>query len=127
MNLEKYPNLHAILAGTIAGDFRNWPLVRPELMELMADVKYLELSVERVAELETVLSKVQQWGADSRSVNSYEVFRDVAEVLNIGKESIRVVDCTCIFCVCPPNEENCCLGCGARTCLAHELAKGGSR
>ncbi len=146
MNLGKYPNLEAILNGTVAGSFRDWIAVRPELEKLVAETERLatrekellklpSISApddwlaeikqlkERVGELETVLKLVQQWGADSRSVNSYEVFREVAEVLNIGKESIRVVDCTCVFCVCPPNKEDRCLGCGARTCLAHTLAK----
>ena len=93
----------------------------------LAEIKRLK---ERVEELETVLRKVQQWGADARSADSYEVFQAVAVVLDpVTKDTVRVVDCTCIACTCPENEGNYCLGCGARTCLAHVLAlkSGGPR
>ena len=118
MNFDKYPNLEAILNGTVAGSFRDWIAVRPELGEL----------VVRVDELETVLKKVQQWGKDSRSVDACEVFQEVAKVLDpVPEQPVEVVDCTCVICVCPPNDEDRCLGCGSRICMAHELAKGGSR
>ena len=42
MNLEKYPNLQAILSGTVAGSFRDWIAVRPELTSLVAQVGKLE-------------------------------------------------------------------------------------
>jgi len=43
MNLNQYPNLEAIIQGTIAGHFDNWGLgVRPELIELLAEVERLE-------------------------------------------------------------------------------------
>ncbi len=117
MNLEKYPNLEAILSGAVAGSFRDWIAVRPELEKL----------VVRVDELETVLRKVQQWGADARSADSYEVFQEVAKVLEpVTKQPVTVVDCRCVPCICPPITNNDrCLGCGYYTCLAHELAKGG--
>ena len=122
MNLEKYPNLEAILKGTVAGSFRDWIAVRPELEKL----------VVRVDGLEGVLRLVQQWGKDSRSVGAWEVFQEVAKVLEpVTKQLITVVDCTCVPCVCPhreaPDPTVNCLGCGARTCIAHELAKGDSR
>ncbi|KKL52652.1 hypothetical protein LCGC14_2283310 [marine sediment metagenome] len=81
---------------------------------------------ERVEELERVLRLVRRWGKDSRSVGAWEVFQEVAKALGEEPEHpMTVVDCTCIVCVCPPNHEDRCLGCGARTCLAHELAKEG--
>ncbi len=125
MNLEKYPNLEAILNGTVAGSFRDWIAVRPELEKLVVRVDELET---RIKELEWVLWQVKQWGADARSADSYEIFRDVARVLGPEPE-VTVVNCTCIACTCPENEGNYCLGCGARTCLAHVLAlkSGGSR
>ena len=117
-NLDKYPNLQAILNGTVAGSFRDWITVRPELAKL----------VVRVDELETVLKLVQQWGVDARSADSYEVFEAVRLSLidPAPSREVKVVDCTCVECVCPPmTGKFSCLGCGARTCLAHELAKGG--
>ena len=89
----------------------------------------LEKLVVRVEELETVLSKVQQWGADARSADSYEVFQAVRlSLINLApsRETI-VVDCTCVPCTCPTIGDERCLGCGARTCMAHELAKTSSR
>ena len=151
-NLDKYPNLQAILNGTVAGSFRDWITVRPELAKLvvemdqrvtrekellklpsisgpddwLAEIKRLK---ERVGELETVLKLVQQWGADARSADSYEVFEAVRLSLidPAPSREVKVVDCTCIPCICPPTIDGyeLCLGCGARTCLAHELAKGG--
>ena len=122
MNLEKYPNLEAILNGTVAGSFRDWIAVRPELGKL----------VVRVDELETVLKLVRRWGKDSRSVEAYEVFQEVAKVLDpVTEQPVVVVDCTCVPCICfEPRGvvlHSVCLGCGARTCLAHELAKEDSR
>ena len=36
--IEEYPNLDAILSGTIPGNFQlDWPLVRPELIRLVAE------------------------------------------------------------------------------------------
>ncbi len=162
MNLDKYPNLGAILNGTVAGSFRDWIAVRPELEKLTAEVKFWEdIAVngvksiqavfkeatfykaeaysqseinskthtyyqKKIEKLETVLKLVQRWGQDSRSVGAWEVFQEVAKALGEEPEHpVTVVDCTCIVCVCPPNHEDRCLGCGARTCLAHELAKGG--
>ena len=119
MNLEKYPNLEAILNGTVAGSFRDWIAVRPELEKL----------VVRVDELEAVLGKVQQWGADARSADSYEVFEAVRlSLIDLSTPGVKVVDCTCVPCVCfGVIRGDRCVGCGARTCLAHELAKGGSK
>ena len=119
MNLEKYPNLEAILNGTVAGSFRDWIAVRPELEKL----------VVRIDELEEVLELVQRWGKDSRSVGAYEVFQEVAMVLDpVTEQPVEVVDCTCVPCVCfGVIRGDRCVGCGARTCLAHELAKGGSK
>ncbi len=120
MNLEKYPNLEAILSGTVAGSFRDWIAVRPELEKL----------VVRVDGLETVLKLVQRWGKDSRSVGAWEVFQEVARVLEpVTEQPITVVDCTCIACTCPKNEGNYCLSCGVQTYLAHVLAlkSGGPR
>ena len=34
--LENYPNLQAIISGTISGSFNNWPAVRIELCKLVA-------------------------------------------------------------------------------------------
>ena len=225
-NLDKYPNLQAILSGTVAGSFRDWIAVRPELEKLVVEmsglaahqcqhpagdefgnayctkIKKLEASVkswehvavgnvglittlqeevkfykaeadsqgeinskthahyqERIDELETelgirkrttefqekaylenhggswgeckyktringmeeVLRKVQQWGADARSADSYEVFQAVKLSLidPAPSREVKVVDCTCRVCVCYGDH---CLGCGARTCVAHELA-----
>ena len=36
---------------------------------------------KKIQELEAVLRRVRQWGADARSSDSYELFRDVKEVL----------------------------------------------
>ena len=113
MNLKKYPNLRAILNGTVAGSFRDWLAVRPELEKL----------VVRVDELETALKLVQQWGADARSADSYEVFEAVRlSLIDLPASKVKVVDCTCLECICPGENKQTCLGCGARTCLAHELA-----
>ena len=77
----------------------------------------------RVEELETVLKLVQRWGADARSADSYEVFAEVTKVLDpVPEPSVTVVDCACIPCVCLGLGGGRCLGCGARTCLTHELA-----
>ncbi|KKN66129.1 hypothetical protein LCGC14_0474190 [marine sediment metagenome] len=81
----------------------------------------------RIKELETVLKLVQRWGKDSRSVGAWEVFQEVAKALEpVPEQPVTVVDCTCIPCVCPGKERwnkgGPCSGCGARTCLAHELA-----
>ena len=114
MNSEKYPNLEAILTGTVAGSFRDWIAVKPELEKL----------VVKVDELETVLKLVQRWGKDSRSVGAYEVFAEVTKVLGgIPEHPLTVIDCTCVPCICQEH----CLGCGARTCMAHTLAKTSSR
>ena len=149
MNLEKYPNLEAILQGTITGRFSDWPMVKPELERLMAGVDELESEnvklIEertwlytvnkkwqdkheklfvRVGELETVLKQVRRWGKDSRSVGAWEVFQEVAKVLDpVPEQPVTVVDCTCRPCICPPavDGDNSCQGCGSRTCLAHEL------
>ena len=80
----------------------------------------------RIKELETVLKLVQRWGKDSRSLIAWEVFQGVAKVLNLETEQpVKVVDCTCVPCVCYNHKDGrlggICLGCGARTCLAHEL------
>ena len=115
MNLDKYPKLGGFLTGTILNEFYDGEALRSELKSLMAGVD----------ELETVLKLVQRWGKDSRSVGAYEVFAEVTKVLGGKPEHpVVVVDCTCVFCVCPPNKEDRCLGCGARTCMAHTLAKG---
>ena len=171
-NLDKYPNLQAILNGTVAGSFRDWIAVRPELESLVAQVGKLEDLVTsweaigvgnvsliqvirkeaafykaeadsqgeinskthahykaRIEELETVLKLVQRWGKDSRSVGAWEVFQEVAKALNpLVTVPTVVVDCTCVPCVCfGVLRGGLCLGCGARTCLAHELAKTSSR
>ena len=86
----------------------------------------------RIKELETVLKLVQRWGKDSRSVGAWEVFQEVAKALDpVPEQPVTVVDCTCVPCVCfyPGGEmlRGLCVGCGARTCLAHELVKEGSR
>ncbi len=154
MNLEKYPNLEAILNGTVAGSFRDWIAVRPELISLITQVGKLESEntelieertwlyavnkkwqgkhkklLARVEELETLLSKVQAWGADARSADSYEVFEAVrVSLIDLPMPEVTVVDCTCVPCVCfSAIRGGQCVGCGARTCLAHELAKGGSK
>ncbi|KKK89588.1 hypothetical protein LCGC14_2731610 [marine sediment metagenome] len=129
MNLEKYPNLEAILNGTVAGSFRDWIAVRPELEKLVAGMDGVDRLRERITELETVLRKVQQWGADARSTDSYEVFEAVRlSLIDLSTPGVKVVDCTCVPCVCfTVTKRGRCTGCGARTCLAHELAKGGSR
>ena len=119
INLDKYPNLQAILAGKLSGAFRNWSAIRGEFLKLMAEV---EQTTERITELETALKLVQRWGKDSRSAEAYEVFQGVAKALDpVAKDMVWVADCSCIPCICGDR----CLGCGARTCLAHELAKGG--
>ena len=99
------------------------------IKSVYGDWEEYKFMVQIVERLETVLKLVQRWGKDSRSVGAYEVFAEVAKALDGKPEHpMTVVDCTCIPCVCPPNDEDRCLGCGARTCLAHELAlKGGSR
>ena len=142
MNLEKYPNLQAILNGTVAGSFRDWIAVRPELEKLVAETERLATRekellklpsisapddwLAEIERLKNVLRLVQRWGKDSRSVGAYEVFAEVTKALGeMPEHPLAVVDCTCVPCVCPPNHEDRCLGCGARTCLAHELAKGG--
>ena len=99
------------------------------LLEQKAQIKKQET---RIKELETVLKLVQRWGKDSRSVGAWEVFQEVAKALEpVPEQPVTVADCTCIPCVCPGKERwnkgGPCLGCGARTCLAHELAKEGSR
>ncbi len=178
MNLNSYPNLEAILNGTVAGSFRDWIAVRPELEKLVAEMTGLaahqcqhpagdefgnaycteikrlrDLSQDvrvdnfaapglreiiknleaRVKELETVLKLVQQWGADARSADSYEVFQAVKLSLidPAPSREVKVVDCTCVPCICfTPHEVvlgSYCLGCGSRTCLAHELVKTSSR
>lgn len=33
----RYPNLQAIVLGCIAGDFRDWPLVKAELLHYVAE------------------------------------------------------------------------------------------
>ena len=40
--LHDYPNLEAIIQGTIAGPFRDWPGVRPELIKLLKEIKELK-------------------------------------------------------------------------------------
>ncbi len=165
-NLDKYPNLQAILAGTVAGSFRDWIAVRPELEKLVAEVDKQEGLIEtwgditlnhlktiqvirkeaafykaeadsqseinskththyqaRIEELETVLKKVQSWGADARSADSYEVFEAVRVSLVDLTEpvKVKVADCTCVPCTCPTIGDERCLGCGSRMCMAHEL------
>jgi hypothetical protein len=44
----KYPNLEAIAQGAIAGNFREWPQVRPEAQALLAERSTL-LSALRTA------------------------------------------------------------------------------
>jgi hypothetical protein len=44
----KYPNLEAIAQGAIAGNFREWPQVRPEAQTLLAERSTL-LSALRTA------------------------------------------------------------------------------
>ena len=85
-----------------------------------------------IERLKNVLRLVQRWGKDSRSVGAWEVFQEVAKVLDpVTEQPVVVVDCTCIPCICfEPHRvvlHSLCLGCGARTCLAHELVKEGSR
>ena len=41
LSIEEYPNLDAILSGTISGEFRDWPAVRPELIKLVAELERL--------------------------------------------------------------------------------------
>ena len=132
-NLDKYPNLEAILSGAVAGSFRDWLAVRPELEKLVAEMDEVDKLRERIDELETVLKKVQQWGADARSADSYEVFHAVRmSLIDLApSREVKVVGCTCVPCICFAAHEvvlgSYCLGCGARTCLAHELAKTSSR
>ncbi|KKK66460.1 hypothetical protein LCGC14_2963860, partial [marine sediment metagenome] len=72
-----------------------------------------------IERLKNVLKLVQRWGKDSRSVGAYEVFAEVTKALGgVPEHPLKVVDCTCIPCICKEH----CLGCGARTCMAHELA-----
>ena len=110
---------------------------RPCRLCLLDTVKELEFGIKsvqgldgqkidelgkRVDELETVLKLVQRWGKDSRSVGAWEVFQEVAKVLDPApSREVTVMDCTCVPCVCFPFGGNRCLGCGARTCMAHEL------
>lgn len=62
----------------------------------------------RIKELESVLKQVQQWGADARSADSYEVFEAVRVSL-IDLPTLGEKDCPCAVC-----------------CLTRELAlKGG--
>ena len=42
LSIEEYPNLDAILSGTISGAFRDWPTVRPELIKLVAELQRLK-------------------------------------------------------------------------------------
>ena len=34
---DRYPNIEAIAAGCVAGNFREWPMVRPEAKRLLAE------------------------------------------------------------------------------------------
>ena len=47
LSSKEYPNLDAILAGTIGGNFRDWPAVRPELIKLVAEVEKLKAENEK--------------------------------------------------------------------------------
>jgi len=43
----------------------------------------------RIKELKCILRRVQEWGADARSADSYTLFRDVKEVLSTFNSSSR--------------------------------------
>jgi len=47
-DLEKYPNLNAILNGTVSGNFRNWGAIRPELIKLLAEMGTPQISKPRI-------------------------------------------------------------------------------
>ena len=73
MILKEYPNLQAILSGTIAGGFRDWPTVRPELIKLVAKVEKLNVLligevklVEDITKLETQVDKLRKALEDER-------------------------------------------------------------
>ena len=57
LSSKDYPNLDAILSGTIAGHFNNWPAVRPELIKLVAEVKRLKGENKRLKALERVIDE----------------------------------------------------------------------
>lgn len=46
-----YPNLEAILNGTISGFFKDWPAVRPELIKLFKEVKQFRVEIDRSMEV----------------------------------------------------------------------------
>lgn len=69
--VSKYPNLQAILIGTIAGAFREWPMVRRELQLLDADIN---LALMEAAAFDSLLTDIcnefMDVGADGRFFGS---------------------------------------------------------
>jgi hypothetical protein len=53
----KYPNLEAIAQGCISGAFREWPMVRPEVVGLFAELSELRAENARLAERVRVLEE----------------------------------------------------------------------
>lgn len=46
---SRFPNIEAIAAGCISGDFREWPAVRPEARDLLARLAAVEADVDRLS------------------------------------------------------------------------------
>lgn len=51
--MSDYPNIEAIANGTIAGNFRDWPRVRPEAKALLAELDRLRLAQRVQSDYET--------------------------------------------------------------------------
>lgn len=69
--VSKYPNLQAIILGTIAGAFREWPMVRRELQSLDADINSaLMESAAFYSLLTDICNEFMDVGADGKFFGS---------------------------------------------------------
>lgn len=69
--VSKYPNLNAILIGTIAGNFREWPMVRRELQTLDGDINRIIMeSAAYDALLTDICNEFMDVGADGKFFGS---------------------------------------------------------
>ena len=124
---DEFGNAYCTEMERVKGENKRLKTHEKELLKLpsisapddwLAEIKKQET---RITELETVLKLVQRWGKDSRSVGAWEVFQEVAKVLEpVTEQPVTVVDCTCVPCVCfSVITGDHCPGCDAYTCLAH--------
>jgi hypothetical protein len=84
----KYPNLEAIAQGAIAGNFREWPQVRPEAQALLAERSTLLSALRTARDALLTVSDFNQPSADfwNRGGQGYQAYDAVNDVLKGTEE-----------------------------------------